>query len=312
MLVIRKILVPTDYSTCAEGAFMHALHLARHYGAEVHLLHVVEGPPGFEADRFPGGDYLPESLRAVPTMEAPPAEEVERWNGITIRRLREHNTEPTAAILAYGRQHDVDLIVMGTHGNRSMSRFLSDLEDQWLIGLTAEQVIKLADRPVFTVGPRSSRMPELVRHLLVPVDFSPFARRTIAYARDLAGHYEAQLHFLHVVEEGLPADREPLAARLRQWAASPGGEPPAASFRVRTGDPAAVILEEAAGLDQGMIVLSSHGRKGLEHHQLGTEAERVVRAAPWPVFLDRAAGKSLLEVPAGGEYQESFFDRLKT
>ena len=65
MLKVRGILYPTDFSTCAQHAFSHALHLAETFGADLHLLHALvlhEADPGNAAHRLPSMEHLYEAL----------------------------------------------------------------------------------------------------------------------------------------------------------------------------------------------------------------------------------------------------------
>ncbi|WP_457652949.1 universal stress protein [Rhodocaloribacter sp.] len=305
MFQIRKILVPTDYSNCAEAALMHALHLAEKLGAEVHVLHVVEGGVAYDHDRIMpevSADFA--GIYAVSQPEGSSGDvSVEYWNEVPVRRIRRKSAEATPVILEYGREHDVDLIVMGTHGHRSVDRFLNDVEDHWPIGKTAEQVIKLADRPVFTVGPRSSRMPDLVERVLAPVDFSGHARRALTYAKHLAKLYGVPLYVLHVVEGvgGEAPSEEAVLAELQRFYDSAEGPDVEMLSGVRWGTPSREILKEADRDRMDIIVLSSHGQKGLNELRLGKEAEQIIRAAPCPVFTDKAFGKSLRRKKSSGK-----------
>jgi nucleotide-binding universal stress UspA family protein len=307
MFQIRKILVPTDYSNCAEAALMHALHLAEALGAEVHVLHVREGGIAYDHDRIMpdvSADFAGTYARCEPR-ERIGEGSYEYWNEVFVRRVDREKVEATPVILEYAQEQDVDLIVMGTHGHRSVDRFLNDVEDHWPIGKTAEQVIKLADRPVFTVGPRSSRMPDLVERVLAPVDFSGHARRALTYAKHLAKLYGVPLYALHVIEESeaggaAPSDAAVLA-ELRRFYDSAEGPDVEMLSSVRRGTPSREILKEAGRDRMDIIVLSSHGRKGLDELRLGKEAEQIIRAAPCPVFTDKAFGKSLRRKKSSGK-----------
>jgi len=191
MLAIQKILFPTDYSPCAEQAFSQAAYLAACYEANLHVLHVTElplAPPRLditEADvaadlhlpcAEPSSVGAPEAGDVV-NLEIPPLE------GSVWR-----------AILAYAREQDIDLIVMGTHGRSGAQQLLP--------GSVAAKVVRLATCPVFTVHqhaePPSNKSN---RRLLIPVDFSEHAHLAVAYARDLAAAYSAELDLLHVIAE---------------------------------------------------------------------------------------------------------------
>src|SRR5690606_2923950 len=107
---------------------------------------------------------------------------------------------PTTGILDYAGRVDADLIVMATHSRRGL--------DHLLLGSIAEAVVREAVCPVFTVGPMERLDEDRPPRLLVPADFSKHARRALAYAKELARLYEAELHALHVVEA------EPIYGRI--------------------------------------------------------------------------------------------------
>jgi nucleotide-binding universal stress UspA family protein len=141
MLSIKTSLSPVDFSECAEHALQYALAFAKAYGAELHLLHVVEpvpygaGAEGFEVN-------LVDDMRKFGT---------ERLTALTERVQSQHaqvvSQLATGAafveIVRYAREHDADLIVIGTHGRTGMSHLL--------IGSCAERVVRKASCPVLTV-----------------------------------------------------------------------------------------------------------------------------------------------------------------
>jgi nucleotide-binding universal stress UspA family protein len=60
---------------------------------------------------------------------------------------------------------------------------------------------------------------------------------------------------------------------------------------VTSGDPAERVLETARGLGADLIVMGTHGRKGLGHLVLGSVAERVVRESPIPVMTTHSTAR---------------------
>lgn len=145
------------------------------------------------------------------------------------------------------------------------------------------------------------------RRILVAVDGSPAAARGLSEAIRLAKAQGAQLLVLHVVNEfyaytdmegaGLAAD---LPAMLRaggkrilakaEAAARKHNLRPKLLMRETLGGPAAdPILREAKRQRADLIVLGTHGRRGVRRLVMGSDAEQVVRAAPVPVLLVRAS-----------------------
>jgi nucleotide-binding universal stress UspA family protein len=305
MLKVRGILYPTDFSTCAEHAFSHALHLAETFGADLHLLHALvlhEADPGNAAHRLPSMEHLYEALEqhAESQMASATAEHGDR--GFEIVRAQVRSISAAGAVLDYASENDLDLVVMGTHGRRGLRRLL--------LGSVAEEVVRLAPCPVLTVPERTddARAGKLER-ILVPVDFSEYARLALGYAVQLTSLYEAEIHLLHVVDEVVYPDfyppvlpsggsiddelREQSLDRLRALLQDVSGQDAQAEVHVCSGRAAPAIAEFAAEREADLIVIASHGLTGLSHMLLGSVSEQVVRRAPCPVFTVKSFGKEV-------------------
>jgi nucleotide-binding universal stress UspA family protein len=140
------------------------------------------------------------------------------------------------------------------------------------------------------------------RNILAATDFSETAERAAALAGTLARRFSADLHLLHVVvlieDSTLDADgRDQLErllvtgeeARRKLLEKSPGNHDASVTpHLVRGIDPDEVIVETASNLGCELIVMGTHGRRGLSHFLLGSVAERVVRTSPAPVLSLRA------------------------
>lgn len=277
MLQVRRILFPTDYSSCAAHAFTHAAHLAQRYGASGHILHVREDDAQEVSDSFAytdAGDWE----RSVVTHESVPQ-----------------------AILEFADRSNVDLIVLGTHGRRPLERLI--------MGSVAERVVRLAPCPVLTVHARAEGSLDKMRRILVPVDFSEHANLALAYAAELSAAYEADLDLLHIVpDDSLPLvyGAEPagvggalLGDRARLALDALAGQVAGSGRTIRThvfiGHPASDIVEFAEAQQDGMIVIATHGRSNLERFFLGSVADKVIRRAPCPVFVVKSFGRRLLD-----------------
>ncbi|GAB3031295.1 universal stress protein [Natronobiforma cellulositropha] len=141
-----RILLPTDGSETTDRAFDHAVDLAKTYGADLHVLYVIDATV-FANDVETG--------TIVEEFESVGDRVVER----VARRARDAGVEPTTTavvrgtphqrILEYAAEFDVDVVVMGTHGRTGL--------DRYLLGSVTEKVVRLSDVPVLTVrhGPAS-------------------------------------------------------------------------------------------------------------------------------------------------------------
>jgi nucleotide-binding universal stress UspA family protein len=290
-LPLRRVLFPTDFSACAERAFSHAAYLAATHDAELHVLHVVEGQQSDPLGRLDALRITPADIAENLHLPAPPAPERPADEPVATVEVERHGPRAADGILDYAREQDVDLIVMGTHGRGGANRLMA--------GSVAEAVVRHAPCPVFTVTATCDQAGPVGR-VLAPVDLSEVSRDAARHARALADLYGARLDLLHVVDEALlrpvyapligsfQQDREEVLAwaeaELARFAAGVGGE---FTLHARVGRPALSILDFAKTGDVDLIVIGSHGRRGVGRALLGSVAETVIRMAPCPVFTTR-------------------------
>jgi len=140
--------------------------------------------------------------------------------------------------------------------------------------------------------------------ILFPTDFSTASDAVLPQAEALAKQKSASLLILHVEEPplaygggelsyGLP---EPNSERILKMLEDVRPADPTVAFthRLAMGDPAGEIVRIAAEEGVEMIVLGTHGRSGLTRMLMGSVAEAVVRRAPCPVLVYRAAAETLV------------------
>jgi nucleotide-binding universal stress UspA family protein len=283
----QRILLATDFSDTARRARDHALHLARRSDAALHVLHVAEVSDIF----YETDEDLQERLQD--RMDAVFAEA--DVSDLRITRTIERGEVAAEGILDYAEEHAVDLIVLGTHGRRGLRRMM--------MGSVATEVVRHAACPVLTVREHDRPFPdEAVDGILVPLDLSDYSRDALPYAKDLAAQYDGtRLHLLHVFEDldlppiygdvhnpllgTFPEIRDKVEAQMQQWLDETGGPDVPVTLQVESGPSVGTILDyvETHGID--LVVLTTHGRSGLERFLLGSVAERVMQRAPCPVYL---------------------------
>lgn len=139
-----EILVPTDGSPAAEAAIEHAIDLAVNYDARIHGLYVVDATAFASVES--GTELVVEALEAEGRQAVERITQAASEAGVDVETTVYSGTA-YRGILDYVDDHDVDLVVMGTHGRRGVERFL--------LGSVTERVVRSADVPVMTV-----RMPD--------------------------------------------------------------------------------------------------------------------------------------------------------
>jgi nucleotide-binding universal stress UspA family protein len=305
MLNIDTILFPTDFSSVAEDAFAHAAHLALQTGATICVFNVVTPDDGDTSNPM---DFLPVTPADGGAMDeaAPQRVEVQtvtqERGTVPVVYAQTDSTSPETAIVEQATNHDVDLVVMGTHGRKGMDRLLS--------GSVAEEVVRQAPCPVFTVRGADTDTPTStpIDRMLVPVDLSEQTTLVMNHAAALADAYGAAIDLLHVVEEATfptaygidplapsqPDVQERAREALDTLVADLDDTDVPVHTHVLAGYAARDIVDFGEEHAADLVVMATHGRTGLQRFLIGSVAEKVVRSAPCPVFTVKSFGKSLV------------------
>jgi nucleotide-binding universal stress UspA family protein len=143
--MFKRILVPIDFSPPSDAALEYARSVAARYGASLHLLHVAEDPyrAFYSAEVYvPEIEGLREEIlsdtekRLKDRLRPSDVTQLQATAGSIIGT-------PATSIVEYAGGHEIDLIVMGTHGRGGMAHLL--------MGSVAERVVRTAPCPVLTV-----------------------------------------------------------------------------------------------------------------------------------------------------------------
>jgi nucleotide-binding universal stress UspA family protein len=289
--MFTRILVPTDFSKPSDAALAHARRLADSTGATLHVLHVVDNM-FLRAVLADPRDYETAALRQL--QDRVPTED----RGAPAILVLERSDEPADEITSYARTHDIDLIVMGTHGRGRMAHLL--------LGSVAEKVARTAPCPVLTMrdNPLTSSVENL--RILVPTDFSPSSDAALGCANRLAAQLGGSIRMLHVIENAavgtsfgsevfIPEPPEGLTERtmeariqLSQRILEDGRSRVSVTGDVIHGPVGAMITAYAGDTGFDLIVMGTRGRGGLAHLLMGSIAESVIRTAHCPVLTVRS------------------------
>jgi len=290
MLRIERILCPTDFSEFSEKAYDYALSLARHYGSEVLLQHVVRpltlGYPEYaipdSVDEFYGElrGHAEEQLREFAKVRA--------QDGAHSRVIVDEGVV-TDCILALAKEQAVDLIVMGTHGRRGFERLA--------LGSVTEKVLRKAPCPVLVVRkpahdfvvPAKGVESVQLRKILFCSDFSECSDRALLYALSLATEYKAELALLHVLEHppassDLPAETERIRRRLEDSIPEEARNCCKIQSFVHTGKPHEEIVRVAQEVQAELVVVGVRGRNALDLALFGSTTHRVIQLGTSPVL----------------------------
>jgi len=264
------------------------------------VLSVAEFPPGLNPDYSVNQQYLADLLKHASSQLVDLKGRAER-RGIAVT-TRVATGIPSEEVITAARAEDSDLLVVGTRGKTGLAHVL--------LGSTAERVIRGAPCPVLAVRMEHADIeqeegalsrPVTLERILVPVDFSDCSLDALEYAVVVAQQSKASLMLLHVLEPvsyGLDFTlshirtreqvRESWTKRLEELAFSHQHSNVPVESRLRGGLPADSILDSAQTLPCDLIVMGTHGRRGISHTISGSVAEAVLRKAHCPVLAVRS------------------------
>jgi nucleotide-binding universal stress UspA family protein len=297
--LITRILFATDFSQWAQRAEDYACALACSWRASLTVLSVAEFPPGLNPDYLVNQQYLADLLKHASAQLVDFKGRAE-GRGIAVT-TRVATGIPSEEVISSAREEDSDLIVVGTRGKTGLAHIL--------LGSTAERVIRGAPCPVLSVRTEPADIeegrvllrPVTLERILVPVDFSDCSLDALEYAVVVAQQAKASLMFLHVLEPvsyGLDFTLSQSGARHSEFStwtkrfeelvSSHRHVNVPMEFRLRGGIPSDSILDSAQTLPCDLIVMGTHGRRGISHTISGSVAESVLRKSHCPVIAVRS------------------------
>ncbi len=143
MVKLNRILAPTDFSEYSTSAMHYACELADRFGAQLHVLTVVNVSTPLYADPefMPIEEFVLREEQAARNQlqQQPDAPWSEKLN--VVRELK--TGTPFLEIIRYAKEKTIDLIVLGTHGRTGLAHAL--------MGSVAERVVRKSPCPVLTV-----------------------------------------------------------------------------------------------------------------------------------------------------------------
>lgn len=278
----NPIMVALDGSEKGQRALPVALALAAIADTGLHLVRVIApiserianqaALVGLDAKKAPrrreAEEELAQSAQSL-TTQSPRA--------VTWEVLE--SADASAALSVAAQERDARVVVMGTRGASPTGLAI--------VGSVADRVMRECPKPVVLVPPGASDLQGKrieIKRLLVPLDGSALAARSIDFLLEIAHATDLEFVLLEVVQN--PADVPVIERRLRSAAARFHGRSAEAVPRIMLGgDIAKAIVAGVREFTADMIAMSTRGEGGLRRLILGSIAEGVIRAGEVPVLL---------------------------
>jgi nucleotide-binding universal stress UspA family protein len=291
---MKQVLFATDFSACADRAMGYALALAGAWKAELAVVTVLELYPGMDPDYTVNKMYL-DHLRAEANRHLVAVQARAKAAGQPITTRIEVGI-PSQALQTVAQTINADLLVVGTHGRTGL--------DHVLIGSTAERVVRVSPCPVLAVKADKDGAGAVattaIKRIVVPIDLSTCSLDALEYAVQFAKPLGAALTILHAMEPvayGLDfslshakewkEQRDYLEKRLNLLSACVTAHGIQADHVLKPGLPADSIASYATQQGFDLMIMGTHGRRGISHVLLGSIAGAMLRHAPCPVLTVR-------------------------
>lgn len=193
---MSKILFPTDLSDTAMNAFVYALHWAKHLEATIVVLHVYEKPEvrsrglsrtlsefyeTYELDQF-------QNYRdSIPMLRA--AQEDNGFSDLKVEHTLRSSNYIAGAITEAAKEETVDLIVMGTTGERGIKELF--------LGSVAGEVLESAPCPVLAV-PKAAQFDGHLDNIALSISYEEEEKEALRRVIALTALFRPTIHCVHV------------------------------------------------------------------------------------------------------------------
>lgn len=304
--MFEKILVPLDGSDLAEVALPYAEELSKRLGSGLVLFYA--GDP----DRSAHQEYL-ERLQQKIRRHAQKQQAKYPNAAIPIPDVEivVIDGNPAEGIVDYAADTGIDLTIMATHGRSGLSR--------WAMGSVADRVVRAISRPVCLIrasGSNADVRPDcLISRIFVPMDGSKPGEATLPYVETLAQKTNTEVVLFQLVDKREECGNEVnwmelrnavernAKTYLRRLEANLINKGIAVRTIVEFGtNPDRHIVDLAERTQSAVVVMSTHGRSGVNRLMFGSIAEKVLRSGTTPLLLVRSPGSEPETAPVTGAH----------
>ena len=296
--VAPHILLATDFSVCSTKAMEYACIWATNFQADLTIVHVVGNYAGMDLDEAIVKTYIEEQIQqSHEKLEHMVIEAKQYIPGVQSRLV---SGNPTEEICQVALESQADLMIMGTHGWTGYNRAVMES--------VTERVVCQAPCPVLTirtqeevnaewVQPSVAQTPSVPKHILIPLDFSHCSLDAFEYATQIAKWFDASVTILHALEPlsysldlnlMQPVDdkqlRQSIEIRLSELADNLKKDGLSADYLLGAKPSVDNILGTSTDAKADLVVMGTHGRRGLSRVLMGSVTASILRRSSCPVL----------------------------
>lgn len=270
---MKRILVPTDFSKHADYALKVAAQIAKNNDGEIFLLHMLELPSAGN-DALSRAHDIPELMFFKNAVVAK-LDEIMNSNfldGVKISKIIQFEMA-FDGIIKNGETHNIDLIVMGSHGASGFQ--------EMFIGSNTEKVVRNSNVPVLVIKREESNFS--AEKFVFASDFSDEIKKPFEKVVDFVNKFKSHLYLVNINTPNNFKSTKVAQKQMDEFVS----EFKINNFSTHIYNDVNVekgILHFAKSIDADIIGMSTHGRKGLSHFFNGSISEDLVNHAKRPVI----------------------------
>jgi nucleotide-binding universal stress UspA family protein len=270
---IEKILIPIDFSETAFIAIDHAAFIAQTFKAELVLLHVVER----HWEQF--NIIQPELVVPNPSEITQVIEKkLEQVASDIFAKYGVKSTSITSdgsifsEIVAVADEHNVDLVIMGTHGTKGFVQFF--------IGSNTYKVVTQSNCPVLSVQKHAEKVG--YKNIVLPIDDSLHSRQKVNHAISIAKAFDSTIHIIGLHESGGDKKFDLKLEQIEEYLQKSGVKFIRKIFKDT--NQARVSHEYAKAINADLIIIMTDQDENITGRLLGTYAQQIVNHSEIPVL----------------------------
>lgn len=277
---MKKILVPTDFSEYALNAAKLAAHIAKKFDARIYFLHVVSMPvyetgiiPGQSRQDIAEGLFILKKVK----MDFQNLLSQDFLKGVNVAKAIQYDGV-YESIVSQAKEHDIDLIVMGTHGS---SGYVND----FFIGSNTDKIVRLSETPVITIRDEVSN-PKFDK-IVFASDFGDGIAKSFRRVAEIADKLKAKVELVRIITRDDFYYTGPMLDAMDVFAQDNG----LANYECHVYAAESVqigINEFSKRVNADMVTTVTYGRRGLARLFNGSVTSDVMKSSPLPVMTIRA------------------------
>jgi nucleotide-binding universal stress UspA family protein len=270
---MKRILVPTDFSKHAEDALKAAAQIAKKNDSEIIILHMLELPHDMN-DAITGSASIPETMLFMRKANEMLDEVSARpfLDGIAVTEIVKMD-KPIHGITQVSKDYEIDLIVMGSHGNSGV--------EELLIGSTTEKVVRKSDIPVLVIKKDISNFDPV--NIVFASDFTDESKKPFEKLLKFIKVFDSKLHLVTICTPNSFKPTHVIEKAMNEFIA----EFDLTNYSTHIYNDTNIekgIINFSNSVNADIIGMCTHGRTGFAHFFNGSISEGLVNHTVRPVI----------------------------